>query len=145
MKKINFIVILLTFIVSIVTVFYINVLSELIGKQVFNGSLVIVKQFDIFGIILVTIVLAILPSWVLAYAYIRMKTNVWWVIFIGIIYTLIWVGLSTSLFGAYMEYFRDTWSWHSSAIDFTFQQDYFYLAYFLSLIPMIVLGVFNEK
>lgn len=145
MKKINFIVILLTFIVSIVTVFYIDVLSELIGKQVFNGSLVIVKQFDIFGIILVTIVLAILPSWVLAYAYIRMKTNVWWVIFIGIIYTLIWVGLSTSLFGAYMEYFRDTWSWHSSAIDFTFQQDYFYLAYFLSLIPMIVLGVFNEK
>ena len=145
MKKINFIVILLTFSVSIVTVFYIDVFSELIEKQVFSGSLVIVKQFDIFGIIVVTFVLAILPSLVLAYAYIQMKTNVWWVIFIGIIYTLVWVGLSTSLFGAYMEYFGDTWSWNSSAIDFTFEQDYFYLVYFLSLIPMIVLGVFNEK
>ena len=145
MKKIHFIVILLTFIVSTVTVFYVDVFSELIGKQLFSGSLVIVKQFDIFGIIVVMFVLAIFPSLVLAYAYIQMKTNVWWVIFIGIIYTLVWVGLSTSLFGAYMEYFRDTWSWHGSTIDFAFTQDYFYLAYFLSLIPMIVLGVFNEK
>ena len=145
MKKINFIVIILTFILSIVTVFYIDVFSELIEKQVVSGSLVIVKQFDIFGIIVVTFVLAILPSLVLAYAYIQMKTNVWWIIFIGILYTLVWVGLSTSLFGAYIEYFRDTWSWHSSAIDFAFHQDYFYLAYILSLIPMIVLGIFNEK
>jgi len=144
MKKINFIVILLTFVVSIVTFFYIDVFAELIVRTASSGEFVKVTKVDILGIILVTLVYGILPSWIMAYAYSKMKVNNWWIIFIGIIYTVVWVGISVFLMNEYITYFGNTWLF-SEVIHYILNQNHFSLAYFLSLVPLIVLGIFNEK
>ena len=143
MKKINFIVILLTFVVSIGTLCYIDVQADLIGKPVSYGDTSILRNIDVLWQILITLVLAILPSWVLTYAYTKMQANVWWVIFVGMTYTIVWMGISFIYIGTHMDYFRDTW--YGSEIDFTIQQEHFFLAYVLSLIPLVLLGIFNAR
>ncbi len=144
MKKINFTVILLTFIASIVTFFYVDVLAELIVKTVSNGEFEKVTNYDIFMAILVTIVCSIFPSWALAYAYRKIQISNWWVVFISIIYTIVWIGISFFLMSGYITYFGNTWL-SSEILDYTIKQNHFYLAYFLSLIPMLVVGIFNRS
>ena len=130
--------------VSIGTFFYIDVLSELIESTASSGAFVKVTKFDILAIILVTFVYGILPSWAMSYAYSKIRVNNWWVIFIGVSYTIVWVGISFFLMGEYIIYFGNTWL-PTEVFNFTIQQDHFSLAYFLSLIPLIILGIYNEK
>jgi len=144
MKKMHFIVILLTFIVSIVTFFYVDVLAELIVRTMSRGEFIKVTNHDVLIVILVTFVYGIFPSWALAYAYNKIQINNGWIVFIGLVYTIVWIGIGFFLMGEYITYFGNTWL-SSEILDYTMNQNHFYLAYFLSLIPMIVLGVFNEK
>lgn len=144
MKKINFIVILLTLIVSIVTFFYIDVLSELIAKTEFYGEFVKVTKDDILIVMFATLVYGIFPSWILSYAYRKIQVSNWWLVFIGVSYTIVWIGISFFLMGEYITYFGNTWL-GSEILSHTMHQDHFLLAYFLSLIPLIILGIFNEK
>ncbi len=143
MNKINFIVILLTFVVSIGIFCYIDTQAGLIGKTVSYGDISILRNTAVLGQILLILVWAILPSWVLAYAYSKMYANVWWVVFVGMTYTIVWMGISFIYIGTYMDYFRDTW--HGNEIDFTIHQEHFYLAYILSLIPLVMLSLFNIR
>ena len=144
MKKINFSIILLAYVVSIATFFYIDVLEELIVRTASSGAFVEVTKLDILGIILVTLVYGILPSWAMAYGYSKIQVNNWWVVFIGVSYTIVWIGISSFLMGEYITYFGNTWL-GSEILSHTMHQDHFFLAYFLSLAPLIMLGIFNRR
>jgi len=144
MKKINFSIILLTYVVSIATFFYIDILAELIVNTKSAGEFVEVTKVDMFGVILVTLVYGIFPSWAMAYTYSKIQINSWWIVFIGVIYTIVWIGISFFLMGEYITYYGATWL-GSEILSHTMNQDHFFLAYLLSLVPLIMLGIFNRR
>ena len=144
MKKINFIVILLTFVVSLTFFMYIDVLSEFIERgDVYIGATK-VTNLDVLGIFLATLVWAILPSWVLAYIYRLIQNSKYWLGLIAVIYFIVWIGISFLLMNEYIMLYGNTWL--SSEILFhVMHQNHFLLVYVLSFMPLAVLAIFNVR
>jgi len=144
MKKINFIVILLTFVVTLTFFMYIDVLPEFIERgDVYTGATKATNLY-ILGVFLATSVWAILPSWVLAYIYRLIQNSKYWLGLIAVIYSIIWIGVSFLLMSDHIRLLGNTWL-GSEILYHVMHQNHFLLVYVLSFMPLAVLAIFNVR
>jgi len=143
MKKINFLIIVLTSILSINSFIYIDIIVQLIPKTVGLYVDKVTNDNVLLNTILI-IILNIIPFLILAYIYRKVYANKLWIIPIFIIYSFFWVYTSYLIVHIYIQHFGHTWL-DIEVFYFMLEQEHFYMAYSLSLIPMGVLIIYNKR
>ncbi len=143
MKKINFFIILLTIASSINSFIYIDIIVPLIPKTV--GLYVDkVTNDNVLWNTIQIVIINIIPSFIIAYLYLKVKKSKLWIIPIFLLYSLFWFYTSYSIMHIYIQHFGHTWL-DIEVFNFMLQQKHFYIAYLLSLIPMVFLIFYNKR
>ena len=143
MKKINFFVIFIIVILSINSFIYVDIIIQLIPKTV--GLYVDkVTRYDIFWNTILIFILNIIPFLILSHLYIKIGENKVWLIPIFMIYSFFWVYTSYIIVHGYIQHFGHTWL-DIEVFYFMLEQEHFYIAYILSLVPMGFLTLYNMR
>ncbi len=138
MKFLIFLIIWLTFIVSIIAFIYIDIIGnidiELHGSYIFEND--ISRLYDIAFVAAGTFPFSILLS------FMSLKTiiNRLWLILIGIIYLFTWLFFSYQLVHTYIHYFGATWS-EKETFFFMINESHFYFICF-GLLLIGIIGYF---
>lgn len=143
MKKINFLVILMIIIISINVHIYIDFTMILIPKTI-SYTFDKITNFDIVITTILIVIWNIFPTIFLAYIYRKIYENKLWIILIFIIYSFFWVYTSYLVVHGYIQHFGHTWL-DIEVFYFMLEQEHFYMAYILSLVPMVFLIFYNNR
>ena len=146
-KTINFIIILIIFELSINILAYIDVVAELIQRDLNCHSSVpkiCVKFNAIYEDAFIIFVFGLLPFYLLSYLYSKIKNSKLWIVVIVIFFTFIWVRFSYIVIGGYTIYLGHTWLYEEIQI-FTIYQEHYFIAYALALNSMLLLAFLNIK
>lgn len=143
MKKINFLIILMIIIISINVHIYIDFTMILIPKTI-SYTFDKVTNFDIVITTILIVIWNIFPTISLAYIYKKIHKNRLWIFPIFIIYSFFWVYTSYIIVHGYIQYFGHTWL-DIEVFNFMLEQEHFYTAYILSLVPMGFLTLYNMR
>jgi hypothetical protein len=143
MKKINFFIVFLITILSINSFIYMDIIIQLIPKTV--GLYVDkVTRYDVLWNTILIMILNIIPFLILAYIYRKVYANKLWIIPIFMIYSFFWVYTSYLIVHGYIQHFGHTWL-DIEVFNFMLEQEHFYMAYILSLVPMVFLIFYNKR
>lgn len=143
MKKINFLIILMIIIISINVHIYIDFTMILIPKTI-SYTFDKVTNFDIVITTILIVIWNIFPTISLAYIYKKIHKNRLWIFPIFIIYSFFWVYTSYIIVHGYIQHFGHTWL-DIEVFNFMLEQEHFYTAYILSLVPMGFLTLYNMR
>lgn len=122
---------------------YIDVIKELIVKTA-GQTVDEVTLYDLLIVAIGIIVYSFLPLWLLSYLYKKLSDTLAWVCSIGLIYTATWYGISYLVMQGYIQYYGHTWL-DIEVFFYLLGLKHIYVAYFLSLIPLLGLGVLNYR
>jgi len=103
-----------------------------------------VTNFDIVITTILIVIWNIFPTISLAYIYIKIDENKLWIFPIFIIYSFFWVYTSYIIVHGYIQHFGHTWL-DIEVFNFMLEQEHFYTAYILSLVPMGFLTLYNMR
>ena len=144
-KSINFIIILLIFELSINILVYIDVVAELIERDLGCHSSVpeiCVKMEDVYFDMLGIFMMTALPVWLLSYLYTQLRKSKFWMVAIMGLFSWVWVDVSFQIIGAYTSYLGHTWS-DEEVWAFSLGQEHYWVAYGLAILAMLWLGYLN--